>query len=159
MMANNIYLAQHGLAVDKVEDPERPLSEAGIQQAKIMAEALYNANVPIASIFHSGKLRASQTADIFAATLGLSTTTMIEGLSPNDDVNMLAKNLNMDNALFVGHLPHLAKLVNYLVSGNEDGNIIKLQNSAVVCLEKINSHYQLLWYLTPGLIEQQFQQP
>jgi phosphohistidine phosphatase len=153
MTADRIYFAQHGLAVDKAENPERPLSDTGIQQTKKMAETLYHAKATISGIFHSGKLRASQTADIFAATSGISTTTMIEGLSPNDDVELLAKNLVMDNALYIGHLPHLAKLVNRLVSVNENSNIIKLQNSAVVCLGKIDNSYQLLWYLTPGLIE------
>ena len=159
MTANSVYFAQHGLAVDKAEDPERPLSETGIQQTKKMAEALYNAKVPISSIFHSGKLRASQTADIFAATSGISTTSMLDGLSPNDDVDLLAKNLDMDSALIVGHLPHLEKLISILVTGNEDSSIIKFQNSAIACLGKINIHYQLLWYLTPGLIEGHFRQP
>jgi len=153
MTANSVYFAQHGLAVDKAEDPERPLSEAGIQQTKKMAEALYNAKVPITSIFHSGKLRASQTADIFADASGISTTSMIDGLSPNDDVDLLAKNLDMNNALYVGHLPHLEKLVSILVTGNEGEGIIKFQNSAVVCLGKTDSRYQQLWYLTPELIE------
>ena len=151
MTASNVYFVQHGLAVDKAEDPERPLSEAGIQQTRMMAETLYNANVPVSSIYHSGKLRALQTADIFSNTFALPSISIIDGLLPNDDVCVLLQDMNINNALYIGHLPHLEKLVTYLVSGNENNAIIKFQNSATVCLEKVDTRYQIKWMLTPGL--------
>ena len=152
MTAHRIYFAQHGLAVDKAEDPERPLSDNGVRQTKKMAEAIRLSAVQISEIFHSGKLRASQTAEIFAATLNVSTVSAIEGLSPNDDVTLLTQNLDINNALYVGHLPHLEKLVSLLVNGNDSVSIMKFQNSAVVCLEKAGDNYQLRWFLTPELI-------
>jgi len=152
MTTFTVYFVQHGLAVDKTDDPERPLSQAGIHQSKIIARALHDSKTSISSVFHSGKLRASQTAEIFAETVKLSTTSAVMGLSPNDDVILLAQNLNTNHALYIGHLPHLEKLVSYLVTGNENGNIIKFQNSAVVCLEKNENHYQLKWYLTLELV-------
>ena len=155
-MNNNsktIYFAQHGLAVDKSDDPERPLSEAGIQQTQSIADRLFISNTPVSRIFHSGKLRATQTAEIFASTLAVSTLSIAGQLSPNDDVTLLANNLNVDNALYVGHLPHLEKLVSFLLTGNDEHNIIKFQNSAVVCLIKIGSHYQIKWFLTPELTD------
>lgn len=152
MTTHRIYFAQHGLAVDKAEDPERPLSDNGVRQTKKMAEAIHLSAVQISEIFHSGKLRASQTAEIFAAALNVSTVSAIDGLSPNDDVTLLTQNLDINNALYVGHLPHLEKLVAYLVAGDEDNNIIKFQNSAVVYLEKNKDNYLLQWYLTPKLL-------
>jgi phosphohistidine phosphatase len=149
---NRLYFAQHGLAVDKLENPERPLSETGIKQTEAIAKHLSIAGIVVNHIFHSGKLRASQTAEIFAEAIKHSSTSAIDGLSPNDDVTLLAQNLNINHALYVGHLPHLEKLLAYLVTGNENGNIIKFQNSAVACLEKNDKHYQLKWYLTPGLV-------
>jgi phosphohistidine phosphatase len=149
---NRLYFAQHGLAVDKLENPERPLSETGIKQTEAIAKHLSIAGIVVNHIFHSGKLRASQTAEIFAEAIKHSSTSAIDGLSPNDDVTLLAQNLNINHALYVGHLPHLEKLLAYLVTGNENGNIIKFQNSAVACLEKSHNHYQLKWYLTPGLV-------
>lgn len=152
MTANRLYFAQHGLAVDKAENPERPLSETGIKQTKMMAEALRKADLPISSVFHSGKLRASQTADILALTLNITTKAAVDGLSPNDDVALLAQNLNINDALYVGHLPHLEKLVTYLVTNEENNSIIRFQNSTVACLEKNENCYQLRWYLTPDLL-------
>jgi len=152
MSADRLYFAQHGLAVDKSDDPERPLSEAGIQQTRSVADRLSISNTPVSRIFHSGKLRAAQTAEIFASALAVSTLSIADQLSPNDDVRLLANNLNEDNALYIGHLPHLEKLVSFLVTGNNEHNIIKFQNSAVVCLEKNNKQYHIEWYITPEFL-------
>ena len=152
MTTNQLYFTQHGLAVEKTDDAERPLSETGIKQTRMIAEALRSAEAPISSIFHSGKLRASQTADIFATTLNVATKTEVDGLSLNDDVAVLAQNLNINDTLYVGHLPHLEKLLTYLVTNDENNSIIKLQNSAVACLEKSEKCYHLRWYLTPDLL-------
>lgn len=152
MTINRIYFAQHGLAVDKTEDAERPLSPAGIDQTNTIAKILQESETPITSVFHSGKLRSQQTAEIFASTLHISSVSTVAGLSPNDDVALLAQNLTTNNALYVGHLPHLEKLVSYLITGNKNQNIIRFQNSAIVCLEKDNGHYFLKWYLTAELL-------
>jgi len=150
--ANRIYFVQHGLAVDKTENPERPLSESGIKQTSAIAKQVQQAALPVDIILHSGKLRAQQTAEIFATHLNISGVTEVAHLSPNDDIKLMARELNSNNALYVGHLPHLEKLVSYLVTNNEDTNIIKFQNSAVACLESNNAQYQIHSYLTPDLL-------
>jgi len=152
MTANRIYFVQHGLAVDKTENPERPLSESGIKQTSAVAKQMQQAALPVDIIFHSGKLRAQQTAEIFAAHLNVSGITEIAHLSPNDDIKLMAQELNSNNALYVGHLPHLEKLVSYLVCKDTNANIIKFYNSAVVCLEINNGLYQIQAYLTPDLL-------
>lgn len=148
-MAFKVYFAQHGLAVDKTENPERPLSAEGIKQTGTMASALRTANIPVSSIFHSGKLRTSQTAEIFAEALGISQTDSINGLAPNDDVTILAPHLQ-DQVLYIGHLPHLEKLVVYLINKTLNDPILKFNNSAVACLGKNENLYQLQWYFSPG---------
>ena len=153
MADQKVYFMQHGLAVDKADDPERPLSEAGIQQTQKIAETLRASGIIINRVFHSGKLRAIETADIMATVMDLEPATMIEGLSPNDEVTLLNLKLGPNDALYVGHLPHLENLITYLINGNVDHSIIKFQNSAVVCLEKSDNDYQLQWYLIPFLIK------
>ena len=151
MAANKLYFVQHGLAVNKTEDSDRPLSSAGIKQTQNIAKQLLTSNILISSIFHSGKLRAIQTAEIIASTLNIKTVSPTDYLSPNDDITLIKQHLNVDNALYVGHLPHLEKLVSSLVTGKESHNVIKFQNSATVCLEKNDSLFHILWYLTPLL--------
>ena len=151
MTANKLYFVQHGLAVNKTENPDRPLSAAGIKQTQNIAKQLLSSNIVIANVFHSGKLRAQQTAEIIASILNIETVSATDYLSPNDDVALIKQHLNVDKTLYVGHLPHLEKLVSSLVTEKESPNIIKFQNSAIVCLEKNNSLYHILWYLTPQL--------
>lgn len=152
MTANRLYFSQHGLAVDKEENSDRPLSEKGINQTSAVAKHISDKHLTIDHIFHSGKTRASQTADIFERHLKTSAVYSMEHLSPNDSVTLITKNLDVDNALYIGHLPHLNKLVSYLVTGEENNNIIQFQNSAITCLEKTGDSYQITWYLTPDLL-------
>ncbi len=152
MTANRVYFAQHGLAVDKAETPQRPLSQTGIKQTLSVAKQLHTAATPVSHIFHSGKLRASQTAEIIASNLNITSILLHDSLSPNNDVSLFAKNLSLENALYIGHLPHLEKLVSYLVTGNKNQNIVKFQNSGIICLEKTNNQYCIRWYLTPDLL-------
>ncbi len=151
MSANRLYFVQHGLALSKADNPDRPLSEIGIKQTESIARQIHTSDIAISQIFHSGKLRALQTAEIIAATTNIKAVSVLDHLSPNDEVTLITQNLNIDNALYIGHLPHLEKLVSYLVTGDESQNIITFQNSAIVCLEKTNHLYQVQWYLTPDL--------
>ena len=151
MTINRLYFAQHGLAVDKSENPERPLSKAGIEQSSAIARQIHASDITVSQIFHSGKLRARQTAEIFAEHLSVTSVTAIDNLSPNDDVRLITENLLTNDALYVGHLPHLEKLVSFLVTGKTEPNIIEFQNSAVLCLKKHENHYLIQWYLTANI--------
>lgn len=68
-----VYFVQHGIAHPKDVDEKRPLSEAGSSEVCKVVAYLKNHEVCIVKIFHSGKLRARQTAEIFAQLLGVST--------------------------------------------------------------------------------------
>ena len=152
MTANRIYFAQHGLALDKIANPDRPLSKVGIEQTSAIALQIHASDITVSQIFHSGKLRARQTAEIFAEHLSVTSVTAIDNLSPNDDVRLITQNLQTNDALYVGHLPHLEKLVTYLVTGKTEPNIIKFQNSAALCLNKHENNYLIQWYLTANII-------
>jgi len=61
------YLAQHGLAKDGNEDAERSLSGRGRKDVARCAGFLGRVEKPEpVRIVHSGKLRARQSAEIFA---------------------------------------------------------------------------------------------
>ena len=151
MTVSQLYFMQHAIAADRADDPDRPLTEEGITQTRNIAGHLHHLESPITGIFHSGKLRAQQTADIIASTLGIHTVDIADNMSPNDDVSLIMKNLDRESALYVGHLPHLEKLVSILVTGNENAGIIKFRNSAIASLKKDNDLYRIQWYLTPQI--------
>ncbi len=149
MSVNKLYFAQHGLAIDKTDNPERPLSTAGIEQTEAIARHLQRSAIPISQIFHSGKLRALQTAEIIASVCNIKSVSAIDYLSPDADVTLIAENLTFNNALYIGHLPHLEKLITYLVTSRQNEAIIKFHNSGIACLEYENKHYHLKWYVSP----------
>ena len=153
MSTQRIYFAQHGLAVNKIDNPDCPLTAEGLRQTQAVAEQLKNSSISVSKIFHSGKLRAQQTADIFANTLLTLPVTSLDHISPNDDINKLINNLHFNNALYISHLPYLDKLISFLVTGDENIKIIEFKNSGVVCLEKNNEACFINWYITPETLQ------
>ena len=65
-----LYLVQHGEAKSEKEDPDRSLTDRGTAEIRAVAEAAKRAGLKPAQIYHSGKTRAQQTADILADALG-----------------------------------------------------------------------------------------
>lgn len=146
-----LYFVQHGLAQSKEENPNRPLSLAGKDDAERIASFLGKRRLTIREVCHSGKTRALETAQIFADQFKGSNICQLSGMSPNDDVREFAKRMNLENMMYVGHLPHLEKLISFLITGDEGKPVIKFVNSGVVCLEKKDSGFYIDWYLKPAL--------
>lgn len=144
-----VYFVQHGVALSKEVDEERPLSDTGIKETLKMAEALKSHNVSIHKIVHSGKLRALQTASIFSDVLENSPIYELKGMKPNDDPDVLIQQMTEDAVMYVGHLPHVQKTVSSLVSGNAEENVLQFQNSAVACVEIKGDEAQMKWFLIP----------
>ncbi len=151
-----IYLVQHGEAVAKEVDPERPLTEQGMVDVQCVAKALKHAGVEVKRVIHSGKLRAQQTAEILAIEvapmLQLETSDLI---SPND--NPGAFDLQTDSGsrdiMVIGHLPFMAKLVSHLVTGDDSHMLVAYQPGSVVCLELIEKdNWQINWMVRPKLL-------
>jgi len=132
-----IYLIQHGEAKPKEEDPERPLTEKGVQNARKVAEFLKGKIKP-ACIYHSDKLRAKQTAEIFSEVLGIDELIEETSLAPMGNIKVIIEILEKQSRdlMIVGHLPHLSKLSSFLLSGDENAQILKFQMAGVFALEK-----------------------
>ena len=134
-----LILVQHGKSVGEEVDPQRPLSEAGRAEttriARIVAES---GLVKVSAIFHSGKLRARQTAEIFKKSLKPERG-MIEayGISPKDNSDKMLELLTREkeDIMIVGHLPHLGRAAAKLVMGDEEARIVAFKYSGPVCFE------------------------
>lgn len=157
----DIYLIQHGESKPKEEDPARPLTDAGKRTVGRMAVLLDSLGISFDRVFHSGKLRAQQTAEILANQLKIADRVEARtGLDPLDSVEP-AKNWLSQQAqrgvkaiAIVGHLPFLDKLASLLVTGNETGGIIAFQYAGVVRLapKGQNEGYRVRWMLAPELL-------
>ena len=64
-----LYLVQHGQAKSKDQDPDRHLTENGQKEVESIAAFLQPLNIKIQALWHSGKARAAQTADILAGSV------------------------------------------------------------------------------------------
>lgn len=152
-----IYLVQHGESLAKEIDPDRPLSPQGSIDVWSIANFLKNAGITANRIFHSGKTRARQTAEIFAEALSKKEVlTAIAGIDPNDPVDQLVEQINMwaENTLVAGHLPFMAKLVAKLLSGNAAPVVTSYQPGSVVCLAKDEDGvWRIQWMLRPELFK------
>ncbi len=149
-----IYLVQHGEAKSEDVDPERSLTEKGIEETERIAEILNRKGIKIFKIYHSGKKRAYQTANIFSEILDVPSEKS-EGLNPLDDINLWFEKIkNEDNdIMIVGHLPFLERLSSKILCGNEDLKIVKFRYSCVVCLEKTELNvFFIKWFLVPEII-------
>ena len=151
-----VYLMQHGKPVSKEEDPDKPLSEQGREDVERVAQFLKRSHVAIDAIFHSGKTRARQTAEIVISRLNPGETPKEKSdLSPMDDVKKISHEINKNekNILIAGHLPHLGKLVSLLVAGSESVPVVSFQQGGVVCLQKAeDGGWTVSWMVIPDIV-------
>ena len=150
-----IYLMQHGEALSKQEDPDRPLSDKGKADVKKMAEFLDASDLRVEKIFHSGKTRARQTAELVSAAFaGFASIEACDGIAPNDDVKAFADVIGAQPAdrLVVGHLPFMAKLVSHLCIQDEDQALVAYQPGTLVCLEYSDDQWAINWMIRPELL-------
>ena len=150
-----LYLMQHGEAMSKAEDPERPLNDAGRENAGKVAAFLAQAGIQIHQIRHSGKCRAEQTAVIVAEHLqSQDAVVAATGLNPNDDVQPIAETLQQEtgNIMLVGHLPFLSRLAGYLLTGDTKCPIVQFNNAGVVCLESHEGIWTVVWSVVPEIL-------
>lgn len=129
-----IYLVQHGNQNPEEVDPNEGLSEKGNADVEKVAEFATRTNIKPSKIFHSVKLRAKQTAEIFAKHLGGEAQEM-EGLKPMDDTTLWIQKLE-DEIMLVGHLPFMQKLSSLLICGNSENPCINFHQGGIVCLVK-----------------------
>jgi len=149
-----IYLVQHGLALDEQQDPNRSLSAQGLEDVTRVAGFLSLFEKPKPShVFHSGKKRALQTAEMIAEAWHIKNIAAADDLSPHANPEVWEAKLHAmhEDVLLVGHLPHLSKLASLLIYGDLELQPIRFRNGGVLCLEKSESGYQVLWHINPTM--------
>lgn len=151
-----LYLVQHGEAVSREENPERPLSDAGDRDVRRLAEALAAAGVSVPRLVHSGKRRAEQTAMLLAAAVGRGDGPSAEaGLAPGDPVEPVAEAAGGwdEDTLIAGHQPFLGRLAARLTGGGEGGPALGFVPGTAVCLERgEGGDWVLAWMIVPALL-------
>jgi phosphohistidine phosphatase len=151
-----LYLVRHGDAYSEAADPDRSLTDAGKATVDGMAQLAAAFKIPVSQIFHSGKTRARQTAEIFSKYLKPPEGVIeIKAINPYDDVRIIAPELDPAvKTMIVGHLPFMERLVSYLITGSPDKSIIKFQTGGIVCLDQIaeKESWHIKWALMPKMV-------
>jgi phosphohistidine phosphatase len=151
-----LYVVQHGEAVPKQQDPDRPLSEKGIADIECLADFLKGNDTGVHRIHHSGKTRALQTAETLAR--GIKLAGDIEEcnlLNPSDPpAPFIQQTMERgEDILVVGHLPFVSRLVSALILGDEGRAVVDFQHGCAVCLETdVDGDWKVAWMIRPELL-------
>ena len=147
-----ILLVHHGEAVSPAVEPSRPLSGRGLGEVALLADQAAARRVKPDVIWHSGKLRARQTAEAFwRACNPLAPFTATRGLLPDDPPIWMRDQLAGESRtiVLVGHMPHLPRLLRLLVTGDADNPTVNFPQHGCVALEEHGVRWKELWRLEP----------
>jgi phosphohistidine phosphatase len=141
-----LCLVHHADAVGPDVDPQRPLSPHGREHAVRLAADAAARGVRPAVIWHSGKLRARQTADAFRAACNPSAEfAAIRGLQPTDPPEWIRDRLVGEelDILLAGHFPSLPRILHLLVTGVNAA--AEFPQHGLVALERQENLWVVKW--------------
>lgn len=144
---------RHGQALSETVDPKRPLSRVGRDEVERVAGLAVGRKIGVSAIFHSGILRARQTAEILGEFLAPASVQQIAGLLPQDDPTIAKAELEFaeSSVMLVGHLPHLNRLAMLLVNGGTDGQI-EFSPATMICCSRNGGRWKIAWALAPHAV-------
>jgi phosphohistidine phosphatase len=148
----NFYLVRHGDAVAAADNSARPLSETGRAQVERTARLALERNLEAAIIYHSGILRAKQTADILAARFSsVGKVAQLSGLLPDDDPASVKAELDLaaEPMVLVGHLPFMGRLSGLLINGDPTRAVIEFSPASILCCTRSAAQWKFAWHVEP----------
>jgi len=151
-----IVLVHHGHALGRDVDPTQPLSGRGLAASQRLVVEVAARGVKPDVIWHSGKFRARQTAELFwhACNPGAAFS-VARGLQPADPPHVIQDQLETGNreVLLVGHMPHLTRLLRTLCRQLHDGPSIEFPEHGCVALQRQAGRWEELWRLDVPLAD------
>ena len=146
-----LILVHHGDAVGPGVDAMRPLSSVGHAATERLAAAAAQRGVKPDAIWHSGKARARQTAELFwKACNPLASLSAERGLQPEDPPRWIHDQLAGEtrSILIAGHMPHLPRLLASLLGERRaDSMAIGFPQHGCVALEADGDRWKEIWRL------------
>ena len=159
------YIMRHGIAVTRgsagfADDSKRPLTPDGKQKVRGISEGLIRLGFDVDWIVTSPLVRAVETAEIVAESLGPNIPLdFCDALRPGGSaealVSFLAKQANRRRVLAVGHEPDLSDLAARLMGAGRNANLgFKKGGCCLISFTEFppKSPGQLVWWLTPRIL-------
>lgn len=151
-----LYLVRHGEAGNEPDDSARGLTDKGFRDVSFVAGHVQDRGVKVRAIYHSGKKRALQTAQIFSDHLKpVNGMSVADGLAPMDDPALWADRIAgmRDDLMLVGHLPYMGRLTGLLLFGNKDKIPVDFKTAGLVCLQRFDDdRWTLEWIIMPDRV-------
>lgn len=148
-----MYLVHHGEALGADVDPRRPLSPAGRVAVDAVAAAAAARGARPAVVWHSGKLRARQTAEAFwRACNALAEFSATRDLQPDDPPQWIRDRLRAEprDILIAGHFPHLPRLLSALL-GAELAETFPVHGVVALTTDDEGETWREDWRIAPGV--------
>jgi len=148
-----LFLVRHGES-----DETDQITAKGREESAKNALALKQFHPEITTVYHSTKMRAKETAEIFHEVLCHHTPLVEkEGIKPIDAPEPIADELSSftKSIMVVSHLPFLEKLTSLLLHGNAVNLPFTFEGSSVVILEKNNHSWQLIGMVSSHCFDMQ----
>ena len=143
-----LYLVHHGDAVGPDVNPMRPLSDCGRVDVETLAAKAAERGARPEVVWHSGKLRARQTAEAFWRDCNaLATFAATHGLQPTDPITWIVDAIAGDtrHIMLVGHFPHLPRLLGVLLTGDLEAAPANFPLHGIVALDRQGDRWIEKW--------------
>lgn len=159
-----LYIVRHGIAIDREDpkcppDPQRYLTEEGIEKTKQVAKGLAALGVTADLLLSSPYVRAAQTAEIFAAALDYAkqkirrTDLLLPGAEPSLLFRELAKDRQASSIFLFGHAPQLDDIVATALGSKRHITALKKAGVALLELKRVSPPIAaLVWLAIPKLL-------
>jgi phosphohistidine phosphatase len=107
--------------------------------------------IQVSAIYHSGILRAKQTAEILAEHIAVATVVELSGLRPDDDPAIVKAEVDAanDSILLVGHLPCLSRLAGLLINGDPERPSVEFFPATMACYARFAEAWEMRWAIGP----------
>jgi phosphohistidine phosphatase len=124
----HIYLLRHGDASSdsRFDDSERPLTDLGVRQARLVGTLLQRMNIVVDAALSSPLKRAQDTATTVLSNINKRKIVCSEFLLNGSDPQLLFDQLNelrVLSVLLVGHEPCLSETISLLIGGSRSVEI------------------------------------
>ena len=159
-----LYVVRHGIAIDREDprcppDPERYLTEEGVEKTKQVAKGVAALGVTADLFLTSPYVRATQTAEIFAGALEYAnqkirrTDLLLPGAEPSLLFRELAKDKQASTVLLFGHAPQLDDVIAAALASRKHLTALKKAGVAFLELKRLSPPMGVLvWLAIPKLL-------